>query len=112
MAEPGAGGAAGDGLSSLTYEQAETELVDLISKLETGDVPLEDSLRMWERATLLRGVCAQLLTDARARLATGAANGGAVPEASPTAQDEQDVDPWLPPSQAQALGGFGDEPPF
>ena len=112
MAEPRPGGAAGDGLSSLTYEQAETELVELINKLETGDVPLEDSLRMWERATLLRAVCTQLLTDARARLASGAPNGGAMPEASPAAQHEQDVDPWLPNSQAQEPDGFGDEPRF
>lgn len=118
MVKPGTAGTAGDGLNSLTYEQAEAELVELIGKLETGDVPLEDSLQMWERATLLRGVCAQLLTDARTRLSSSAANGatGAVaPDASLAAvpvRAEPDDDPWLTPLEAPEKAGFSDEPPF
>lgn len=80
MTEPGAADTAeavdAALLADLTYEAAEGELVELIAKLEAGDVALEDSLRMWERATLLRAVCAQLLTDARSRLTSGGAASG------------------------------------
>jgi exodeoxyribonuclease VII small subunit len=112
MTEPGADDTVdAAALAEFTYEQAEGELVELIGKLEAGDVPLEDSLQMWERATLLRAVCAQLLTDARARLtagATGAANGAAATLSS-AARPELTDDTAL---TRTAADGVRAEPPF
>ena len=116
MTEPGAADTVGPAsLPDLTYEAAEGELVELISKLEAGDVPLEDSLRMWERATLLRTVCGELLTDARSRLtttvdSTAASNTEAA--ASLRAAPESVEDMWATPVTAREPGGTVDEPPF
>jgi exodeoxyribonuclease VII small subunit len=117
MTEPGAADTVDTALlDDLTYEAAEGELVELIGKLEAGDVPLEDSLRMWERATLLRAVCAQLLTDARSRLTSGATGGArdGTAEDQPLAKPPEPADgPWPTPETApDATNGWSDEPPF
>lgn len=114
MTEPGTADAPVPG--DLTYEAAEGELVELIGKLEAGDVPLEDSLRMWERATLLRAVCERLLTDARSRLTSAAPGGtgnGAPVGATSATQPEPSEDPWTTSATApDATNGWSDEPPF
>lgn len=52
----------------LTYEQARTELEDVVRRLESGGVPLEESLVLWERGEALAATCQALLDGARARL--------------------------------------------
>ncbi len=53
----------------LGYEQARDQLVDLVKRLETGGLSLEQSLELWERGERLAGVCEEWLEGARARLA-------------------------------------------
>lgn len=53
---------------SLTYEQAREELVEVVRRLETGGVTLEESLALWERGEALAAVCQQWLDGARATL--------------------------------------------
>lgn len=53
---------------SLTYEQAREELVEVVRRLETGGVTLEESLALWERGEALATVCQQWLDGARATL--------------------------------------------
>ncbi|WP_454041094.1 exodeoxyribonuclease VII small subunit [Cellulosimicrobium sp. Marseille-Q8652] len=55
-------------VSGLTYEQARDELVHVVSRLEAGGEPLEDSLALWERGEALAARCQQWLDGARARL--------------------------------------------
>jgi exodeoxyribonuclease VII small subunit len=50
------------------YEQARDELVEVVRRLETGGVALEESLALWERGEALATRCQQWLDGARARL--------------------------------------------
>lgn len=55
-------------VDDLTYEQARDELVRVVQQLETGGVPLEESLALWERGEALASRCQQWLDGARKRL--------------------------------------------
>ena len=57
-----------DSVDGLTYEQARDELVRVVQQLETGGVPLEESLAMWERGEALAARCQHWLDGARKRL--------------------------------------------
>ncbi len=54
--------------ASLTYEQARDELLGVVQQLESGGVPLEESLALWERGEALADRCQQWLDGARERL--------------------------------------------
>ena len=55
-----------------TYEQAREELADVVRRLETGGLTLEESLALWERGEALAEVCQHWLDRARERLAAAA----------------------------------------
>lgn len=63
-----AAGSAPD-VSGLGYEQARDELVDIVARLESGQVGLEESMGLWERAEALAAHCTAWLDQAEARLA-------------------------------------------
>ena len=50
------------------YEQARTELVEVVRTLEQGGITLEESLALWERGEALAEVCQEWLDGARRRL--------------------------------------------
>ena len=52
-----------------TYEQAREELADVVRRLETGGLTLEESLGLWERGEQLAELCQHWLDRARERLA-------------------------------------------
>jgi exodeoxyribonuclease VII small subunit len=52
------------------YEQARDELIELVKRLETGGLTLEQSLQLWERGEELARICEDWLEGARARMAT------------------------------------------
>lgn len=54
--------------TTLGYEQARDELVEVVRKLEAGGTSLEESLALWERGEELAKVCRHWLEGARARL--------------------------------------------
>ena len=54
--------------SELTYEQARDELVQVVQRLESGGVPLEESLALWERGEHLAAICQQRLDGAKAKV--------------------------------------------
>ncbi|MEV0266679.1 exodeoxyribonuclease VII small subunit [Streptomyces sp. NPDC050617] len=54
--------------STLGYEQARDELIDVVRRLEAGGTTLEESLALWERGEELAKVCRRWLDGARARL--------------------------------------------
>ncbi|MFD2796906.1 exodeoxyribonuclease VII small subunit [Promicromonospora vindobonensis] len=56
-------------VATLSYEQARDELVQVVSRLETGGEPLEASLALWERGEALATRCQEWLDGARERLA-------------------------------------------
>jgi len=53
----------------LPYEQARDQLTEVVKRLETGGLTLEESLALWERGEQLAAVCTQWLEGAKARLA-------------------------------------------
>lgn len=55
-------------ISSLSYEQAREELVMTVKRLEAGNLPLEESLSLWERGEALADRCQAWLDGARERL--------------------------------------------
>ena len=52
----------------ISYEQARSELREIVQKLETGGQPLEESLALWQRGEELAGICQRWLDGARIRL--------------------------------------------
>jgi exodeoxyribonuclease VII small subunit len=63
-----------DDVASMTYEQARDELVSVVTSLEQGNIPLDQSIALWERGEALATRCEQWLTDARTRLDKAKAN--------------------------------------
>lgn len=54
----------------VTYEQAREELAEIVRKLETGSVPLSESMALWERGEQLAQICQSWLDGAKARIDT------------------------------------------
>lgn len=52
----------------LDYEQARDQLAEVVAKLETGGLSLEDSLALWERGETLAKICDRHLAGARERI--------------------------------------------
>jgi exodeoxyribonuclease VII small subunit len=52
----------------MTFEQAFEELQEIVAGLESGDLALEDSLKLFERGQALAKRCSQLLEQAELRL--------------------------------------------
>jgi len=51
-----------------TFEQSLAELEDIVAKLESGDLPLEDSLELFEKGIKLSRECRSRLTNAERRI--------------------------------------------
>jgi exodeoxyribonuclease VII small subunit len=52
----------------MTFEAALAELEGIVSRLERGDVPLAESVAIYERGEALKNRCAHLLKEAEARV--------------------------------------------
>ncbi len=55
-------------IDELCFEEALDELEQIVEELESGQVELEKMLDRFERAMALRAHCAELLSDAEARI--------------------------------------------
>ncbi|WP_091740402.1 exodeoxyribonuclease VII small subunit [Phenylobacterium immobile] len=55
-------------IETLTFEQALAELEQIVARLESGQAPLEDSIRMYERGAVLKRHCETRLEAARLRV--------------------------------------------
>ena len=53
----------------IPYEKARDELAEIVAQLESGEVGLEESLKLWERGEELVKVCQEWLDGAKARIA-------------------------------------------
>ena len=58
----------GPDISQLSFEDALRALEDIVRKLESGDVPLDDSISLYERGEALRKHCQARLDAAQARI--------------------------------------------
>ncbi|MEO7071402.1 MAG: exodeoxyribonuclease VII small subunit [Nostocoides sp.] len=55
-------------VSGLSYEAARAELVEIVARLEGGQVGLEDSMSLWKRGEALAQHCEQWLQKAEATI--------------------------------------------
>ena len=55
-------------ISQLTFEQALVALEEVVQQLESGNVPLDQSITLYERGEALRKLCQARLDAAQARI--------------------------------------------
>ena len=52
----------------MTFEEAEKELAQIVERLESGDVPLDDAVALWERGEELYRLCREQLDKAQGKV--------------------------------------------
>lgn len=57
-----------DDLSKLGFEEAMRELEDIVRRLESGQVKLDDAVKAYERGAALRRHCESKLADAKMKV--------------------------------------------
>lgn len=55
---------------SVTFEASMVRLDEIVKALEKGDVPLEESIKLFEEGTKLAAKCSELLTNAELKVST------------------------------------------
>jgi exodeoxyribonuclease VII small subunit len=55
-------------ISRLSFEKAIKSLTDIVSSIESGDIPLENSLRQYEKGMALIKHCRAILQKAEKRI--------------------------------------------
>ncbi len=56
-------------VEDMSFEQALSELEGVVDRLERGDVPLEDSIKLYERGAELKKRCEAKLGEAEEKVA-------------------------------------------
>lgn len=56
-------------VEELSFEDALKELEEVVNRLDRGDVPLEDSIKLYERGAKLKERCEQTLREAEEKVA-------------------------------------------
>lgn len=55
-------------IETMSFEDALRELEQIVHRLEAGDVPLEDSIRIYERGAALKAHCEKRLKEAELKV--------------------------------------------
>jgi exodeoxyribonuclease VII small subunit len=55
-------------IPEMTFEEALAELESVVTRLERGDVALDDSINLYERGAALRARCQQKLAEAEEKV--------------------------------------------
>ena len=55
-------------IAAMSFEDALREPEQIVHKLEAGDVPLEDSIRIYERGAALKAHCEKKLKEAELKV--------------------------------------------
>ncbi len=79
---------------AIDFEKSMSELEALVEKLERGDLPLEESLKAFERGVALTRACQTALTEAEQKVELLMKRPGAEPQA--VAFDAPDLDDTEP----------------
>ncbi len=56
-------------VAEMSFEQAMTELEGVVDRLERGEVPLDESIKLYERGAELKKRCEAKLTEAEEKVA-------------------------------------------
>lgn len=70
-------------IQTLSFEQALAELEQIVGRLESGQAPLEDSIRLYERGASLKAHCEARLEAARLRVEKIVQGAGGAPAVEP-----------------------------
>jgi exodeoxyribonuclease VII small subunit len=57
-----------DDIATLSFEKALSELEEIVSKLESGQAALEDSIALYERGAALKAHCEKTLKSAQEKI--------------------------------------------
>ncbi len=71
-----------DPIEALSFETALAELEQIVTRLERGEVPLAESIAIYERGDALRRHCDALLKQAEARVEKIRVGADGTPEGS------------------------------
>ncbi len=52
----------------MTFEEAQKELEEIVQRLESGEAPLDEALKLWERGEELYRFCRERLDAAEGRI--------------------------------------------
>ena len=55
-------------MKNIKYENAIKKLEEIVLRLEKGDLPLEETIKLYDEATKLSGYCAALLDNAKLKI--------------------------------------------
>lgn len=66
-------------IGELSYEEAFSRLEETLARLESGDLPLEETMALYEQGTKLAEHCLHKLDEAELRVRLWQGNGQAVP---------------------------------
>ncbi|MEM1073336.1 MAG: exodeoxyribonuclease VII small subunit [Pseudomonadota bacterium] len=66
-------------VSEMTFEQAMTALEQVLGQLERGDVPLDESIALYERGAALKKRCEEKLKEAEEKVAAITFDGDGTP---------------------------------
>jgi exodeoxyribonuclease VII small subunit len=66
-------------VSEMSFEEAMAELERVVNQLERGDVPLEDSIKLYERGAALNKRCEEKLKEAEEKVAAITLDGAGNP---------------------------------
>ncbi len=56
-------------VSGMSFEEAMKALEDVVGRLEAGEVPLEDSIKLYQRGAELKAHCQKKLAEAEEKVA-------------------------------------------
>jgi exodeoxyribonuclease VII small subunit len=90
-------------VSSLSYEQARDELIEVVHRLEAGSTTLEDALALWERGEALAARCQAWLDGAKERLDAARERDGEGRRPAGNAETEREA------ALEDAAAGLGEE---
>ncbi len=67
-------------VNKMTYEQAMAELEQVVGKLESSQVALDDSIKLYERGAALKKHCEEKLKQAEEKVALITLGGDGAPD--------------------------------
>ena len=67
-------------VAEMSFEEAMKELEAVVNRLESGDVPLEDSIKLYERGAALKEHCRKKLAEAEEKVAQITLDGDGQPK--------------------------------
>jgi len=81
-----------DKADSLSFEQAIDQLNQIVSRIEQGQVPLQESLDQYEKGMKLIQYCRGILQDAEKRIEEISAQNDKAADKSETESDKENAD--------------------